>query len=71
MQIREWLVAAVAVLFGLLVVWAAISNQPFAFQLWLPRLLERKFTRNRARVLLGLMGFSLILLGIYLASREV
>ncbi len=71
MQIREWLVAAVAVLFGLLVVWTAFINQPFAFKLWLPRLLEKKFSRNQTRVLLGLLGLSLILLGIYLASREV
>ena len=71
MQIREWLVAAVAVLFGLLVVWTAFINQPFAFKLWRPRLLEKKFSRNQTRVLLGLLGLSLILLGIYLALREI
>jgi hypothetical protein len=71
MQIREWLVAAVAVLFGLLVVWTAFINQPFAFKLWLPRLLENKFGREMARFLLGTLGLSLILLGIYLALREI
>jgi len=71
MQIREWLVAGVAALFGLLVIWAAASDHSFAFRLWLPRLLEKKFGRNQARVLLGLLGLSLIVLGIYLASREV
>lgn len=71
MQVREWLVAAVAVLFGLLVVWAAFVSQPFAFKLWLPRLLENRFGRETARLFLGILGLSLILLGIYLALREI
>lgn len=71
MQTREWLVAGVAALFGLFVIWAAFSNHPFAFKLWLPRLLEKKFGRETARVLLGILGFFLVLLGIYLARREI
>lgn len=71
MQTRDWLVAAIAALFGLLVIWAAFRNHPFAFKLWLPRLLERQFGRTTARLLLGSLGIGLIVLGIYLARREV
>lgn len=71
MQIREWLVAAIAALFGLFAIWAAIRNHPFAFKLWIPRLLDRQFGRTTARLLLGSLGLGLIVLGIYLARREV
>lgn len=71
MQIREWLVAGVAALFGLFVIWAAFSNHPFAFKLWLPKLFEKRFGRETARVLLGILGLSLVLLGVYLALREI
>jgi hypothetical protein len=71
MQIREWLVAGVAALLGVIVIWAAIGNRPFAFKLWLPRLLDRRFGRNAARLLLSLLGATLVLLGVYLALREI
>lgn len=71
MQPRELLVAGVAVVFGLVVIGAAFRDSPFAFQLWLPRLLERKFGRAKARFLLGILGISLFLLGSYLASRDL
>lgn len=71
MQTREWLVAAVAALLGLLVIWAAFRDHPFAFKLWLPRLLEKRFGRPTARIMLGSLGLGLIVLGIYLARREV
>ena len=66
---REWLVAAVAAFLGLVTIWAGISDNAFAFKLWLPRLLEGNLGRGKARAALALLGLGLVLMGVFLALR--
>lgn len=67
---RDWLVAGVAALLGLSMIWSGWTNNTFAFQLWLPRLLDTRFGRPRARVLLVLLGAGVISLGGYVGLGQ-
>jgi hypothetical protein len=59
---RDSIVALVAMFFGLTSIWAGLANLPFAFQLWLPRVLDQRFGRTIARGALVLLGAGLLAL---------
>jgi hypothetical protein len=60
---RDLIVAVIASMFGLASIWSGLANLPFAFQLWLPRLLEQRWGRSAARWALVLLGVCLLALG--------
>jgi hypothetical protein len=59
---RDLVVAVIASLLGLASLWSGIVNLPFAFQLWLPRMLDQRFGRSAARAALILLGAGLLAL---------
>ena len=65
---RDLFVAFVAIVLGGVIVWAGAVNHPLCFQIWLPKLLDRKFGRDRARFIVVLMGACAICVGGYLIS---
>lgn len=60
---RDLVVTVIASLFGLASIWSGIANVPFAFKLWLPRLLDERLGRPAARWALILIGLGLLALG--------
>ena len=57
-------VGIVTMILGLVIVVSSARNTPFLFQLAIPKMLDAKFGRNLARILLVLVGIGFGILGI-------
>ena len=66
---RDLFVAFVAIVLGGVIVWAGAVSHSLCFQIWLPKLLDRKFGRDRARFIVVMMGAVAIGIGGYLIYR--
>jgi hypothetical protein len=63
---RDLLVAGVAVGLGCHMILAAVQDNEWCFQLHSARSLERSIGRTPARIVIGLVGTLVILMGVYI-----
>ncbi len=68
MAVQDLFVGAVAGIFGLVLITAAVFDGQWLMQLAHPRMLAESLGKTGARILIGLMGLALIALGVAVAS---
>lgn len=66
MDERDLLVACISTGLGVTIIYAILFNPEWLFRLRTPRMFERNFGRDRAKLFLVSIGTILILLGTYL-----
>jgi uncharacterized membrane protein len=64
MQVQDVVVGLVAVAAGLVLIAVGVLNSQWYFQSWKTRWLDRRLGRLTARIVVGLLGILLVLLGI-------
>lgn len=64
MQVQDVVVGLVAVAAGLVLIAVGVLNIQWYFQSWKTRWLDRRLGRLTARIVVGLLGILLVLLGI-------
>ncbi len=67
---RDLLVAAIATVLGLNIIYLAAINNSWVFELGTVSTLERHFGRQPARLILASLGTTLVFLGIYLCTSS-
>ena len=60
---RDLLVAGIAFVLGIVLLWSAVINHERAFQIRTPQYLSEMFGRTTARLIIGLVGVFVIFLG--------
>jgi len=66
MELRDLFVATVAVVLGGMMLYAAILDQGWCFQMRIARKIDETMGREQARTFIGSVGTLLLLLGLYL-----
>ena len=66
MDLRDLFVATVAIVLGGIMLYAAIVNQGWCFQMKVARVVAKSQGRDKARTMIGTVGMFLLLIGLYL-----
>jgi hypothetical protein len=66
MEIRDLFVAAVALTIGGIMIYAAILNEGWCFQMKIARAIAESKGRDKARSFIGSVGSLMVLIGLYL-----
>ena len=65
---RDLLIAIVAFVLGAFVMHAAYISRPACFEFWLVKRIEGKLGRPKTRAVVGLTGFLIAMLGVYVLA---
>lgn len=66
MDLRDLFVASVAIILGGMMLYSAIVNQGWCFEMKVARVVAESQGREKARTLIGSVGTFLLLVGLYL-----
>ena len=71
MELRDLLVATVAISLGGMMLYAAALNEGWCFQMKVARLIEESRGRDKSRTVVGSVGTLMIVLGLYLLLAPI
>ncbi len=66
MEIRDLFVSMVAITIGVMMLYAALINRGWCFQMKIVRSVEEARNRQSARTFIGIVGMTMTLIGLYL-----
>lgn len=71
MELRDLFVATVSLVLGGMMLYAAILDQGWCFQMTLARKIDETMGREKARTFIGSVGALLLLIGLYLIAAPL
>lgn len=66
MDLRDFFVASVAITIGAMMIYTALLNEGWCFQMKIARVIEESRGRGKARSFIGTVGAAMLLLGLYI-----